>query len=431
MKTAVKMFSTGMVITLLAACGGGGNTAAVTTEVPVPVVPVVTYLGVSAGASHTLAIKSDGSLLSWGLNRNGQLGNGTTLDKLSPAQVGATTATLGSVISSGEFHSLALSSCATAGCVLWAWGSNDNGRLGDGTIVEKKSPTKITGTNWLEIAAGGFHSAAVKKDGTLWTWGRNDVGQLGLGIPVGAANLLGVINHDTKMVPTQVGTLKTWIHVSTGALHTLGMLQTGAIMRWGANDRGQLGLDLANAGIFSFDLPKNLLSGSGSDEQLFSSMSAGGDHSLAILNNGTLHSWGANGFGQLGNGTTIDGLRASQVGTENNWESVSAGGGHNDSGNDLPANGGHSLAVKTDGTLWAWGSNSFGQLGLGMTDDTALPTQVGKDTNWKKVSAGKLHSFAWKADGSLWGWGNNLYGQLGNGVAGTTAKDILVPTRLN
>jgi alpha-tubulin suppressor-like RCC1 family protein len=170
----------------------------------------------------------------------------------------------------------------------------------------------------------------------------------------------------------------------------------------------------------------------GSETYKYKAVAAGGDHSLAIRDNGELYSFGGNGFGQLGNGTVDDGLWVVQVGTDFDWESISAGGGINPVGaDDAALNGGHSLAIKTDGTLWAWGSNYYGQLGLGTTDDATTPMQVGKERGWVRVSAGKLHSFAWKADGSLWGWGNNAEGQLGNGTSGTTAKNILVPTRLN
>lgn len=410
---------------LVAACGGGSGGGAVAVSTT-PTTSSTTYLGVSAGGGHTVAIKSDGTLLAWGLNRNGQIGDGTSVDKSVPTQVGVGTPATGSVVSAGEFHTLALSSCGTSGCALWAWGSNDSGRLGDGTAVEKRSPTKLTGTAWTAVTAGGNHSLAIKKDGTsggtLWAWGRNEKGQL------------GVNDLFTKTTPTQISSCTTtgtqaiacenkWTSVSAGALHTIALQQSGQLFVWGSNLRGQL------AGVTNspnFPVPFALVSG----DLKFASISAGGDHALAILNDGSLWAWGANGFGQVGNGTLVDSFAAVQIGTDKNWESVSAGGGHNDVGDDQTTNGGHSLAIKTDGTLWAWGSNAYGQLGTGTTDDATSPTQVGTDRDWKRVSAGKLHSFAWKADGSLWMWGNNLNGQLGNGSSGTSAPNILKPTRM-
>ncbi len=425
MKNAMIKASVLLMPTLLvAACGGGsgGGAVSVTTTPTTPTTTSTTYLGVAPGGGHTVAIKSDGTLLAWGLNRNGQIGDGTSIDKSIPTMVGVTTAATGSIVSAGEFHTLALSGCATAGCTLSAWGSNDSGRLGDGTAVEKRSPTKLTGTSWTDVSAGGAHTLAIKKDsasgGTLWAWGRNDKGQLGLGTGSTATN------YDTKTSPTAVmATIKTWTAVSAGSLHSLAVYGGGLLTAWGANNRGQLGVNNSAADV-SYVAPIS------TGTFKVASIAAGGDHSLAIFNNGSLWSWGANGFGQVGNGTIVDVFAPAQIGTDLNWESVSAGGGHNDAGNDQPTNGGHSLAIKNDGTLWAWGSNTYGQLGTGTTDDATTPTQVGTDRDWKRVSAGKLHSFGWKADGSLWMWGNNLNGQLGNGSSGTTAPNILKPTRM-
>lgn len=420
MKHALAKLSMLLLPLALVACGGGGGggTAAGSTSTT----SGATYLSVSAGGGHTVAIKSDNTLMAWGLNRNGQIGDGTSIDKVVPTQVGVSTATTASIVSAGEFHTMALSGCGTSGCSLSAWGSNDSGRLGDGTFVEKRSPTKITGTTWTDVSAGGTHTLGIKKDsasgGTLWAWGRNDKGQLGLGTNATTTN------YDTKTSPTAVlASIKTWNAVAAGSLHSLATYGGGLLTTWGANSRGQLGVNNTAADV-SYVAPVS------TGTFKVASISAGGDHSLAIFNDGSLWAWGANGFGQLGNGTLVDGFAPAQIGTDLNWESISAGGSHNDVGNDQSANGGHSLAIKTDGTLWAWGSNAYGQLGIGTTDDATAPTKVGTDRDWKRVSAGKLHSFAWKADGSLWMWGNNLNGQLGNGSSGSSAANILKPTRM-
>jgi alpha-tubulin suppressor-like RCC1 family protein len=426
MKTVFEKSTLLMLLAALTACGGGGGTAVDTAATPAVTPSVTSYLGVAAGGGHTVAIKSDGTLLAWGLNRNGQLGDGTSVDRSSPVQVGVGASAVGSVISAGEFHTAALSACSSAGagCSLSVWGANESGRLGDGTTVEKRSPTKLTGTTWLAVSAGGSHTAAVQKDGSIWTWGRNFNGQLG-----DVTNLAKTI--PTKLVSTLASSAGTavvkplWINVAAGGSHTIALLSTGAMYRWGGNSRGQLGInsttDLNYPGILGG-------AGTGSDAYKYTAIATGGDHSLAIRDNGELYSWGGNGFGQLGVGTILDVLTPTRVGTDFDWESISAGGGHNDVGNDLPANGGHSLAIKTDGTLWAWGSNSYGQLGTGITEDATSPTQISVfGIKWKRVSAGKLHSFAWDSDGHLWGWGNNDSGQLGNGKIGGVVK---VPTRM-
>jgi alpha-tubulin suppressor-like RCC1 family protein len=256
----------------------------------------------------------------------------------------------------------------------------------------------------------------VQKDGSLWTWGRNVNGQLGDGTFIAKA----IPTKNLSVLPNS----DKWDKVASGNSHTIALTTSGVVYRWGGGSRGQLGLAATtDAAAPSTAVLNNC-----------KFVAAGGDHSLAICGDGELYAWGANGFGQLGLSTTADALAPTLVAmggvADRDWESVSAGGGHNDAGNDLAVNGGHTVAIKTDGTLWAWGSNYYGQLGLGTTEDQSAPVKVNNDTDWKRVSAGKLHTFAWKADGSLWGWGANLNGQLGNGSSGIAAKNILVPTRL-
>lgn len=438
MRTVFERIVLALVPTVLVACGGGGGgTGPTVSTTP----NTTTYLGVAAGGGHTVAIKSDGTLLAWGLNLNGQLGDGTFVEKWTPNPVGLGAAVTGSVISAGEFHTAALGTCTTGGCTLTTWGSNDSGRLGNGTPTESNVPVTITGKTWLTVATGGAHTLAIKRDGTsggvVLTWGRNDKGQL------------GVLDLNNKSVPTEISNClyqfpipvgvttlwhtcsKKWLAVAAGSQHSLGLLQTGELYGWGLNTRGQIGI-AANAGVPApVGISVTESGGVFTFNKKFTSIAAGGDHSLAILNDGTLHAWGANGFGQLGLGTLDNVATPTRVNSDNDWAIIAAGGVHNDeSSPDLPVNGGHSLAIKTDGTLWAWGANGYGQLGLGHVNDITAPTQVGKDRDWKRVSAGKTHSFAWKGDGSLWGWGNNFNGQLGNGSGGTAAK-IVVPTRLN
>lgn len=137
--------------------------------------------------------------------------------------------------------------------------------------------------------------------------------------------------------------------------------------------------------------------------QCWQNIQAGYNHTLAIKNDGTLWAWGNNSNGKLGDGTVFDKNIPTQIGVANNWQSIATGGNH-------------SLAIKSDGTLWAWGNNNLGQLGDGTSNNMALPTQIGLGTNWQKVSAGADHSIAIKTDGTLWAWGNNSWGQLGDGT---------------
>lgn len=288
-------------------------------------------------------------------------------------------------ISAGYIHSLAVKDDGT----LWAWGSNGDGRLGDNTTISKIVPTQIgTANNWSKVCASFSASYAIKTDGTLWSWGWNGNGELGLGT-----------STSTFLVPTQVGTDTNWQSISSKDYFCIALKSNGTLWAWGRNDYGQLG---ANAGVYQFS-PMQV----GTDTN-WQSISAGYGHSLAIKSNGTLWAWGENANGKLGLGTsnTVY-LVPTQVGTATNWLKVD--GGFN-----------HTLGIKTDGTLWAWGSNANGQFGKATPTASTVPTQVGTDTTWQDVSASQYFSYAIKTNKTLWSAGRNEEGQLGNGTSSTT-----------
>src|SRR5471032_1173645 len=330
------------------AVGPDTVTATVGTVVgSTPVTVNAPWRKVAAGGAHTVALKADGSLFSWGSNLQGQLGDGTNTDRVAPVQVQVTAPTTGTIspwtmVAAGEEHTVALRADGT----LWAWGYNFYGQLGDGTTAAKAVPTKIGAfTNWMSASAGATHTLAVRADGTLWAWGGNASGQVGNGSLV------------DLHAPLQIGT-STWRAVAAGTLH-----------------------------------------------------------SVAIRADGALFAWGSNGSGQVGNGLTTNATAPTQISKTNpsNWTAISAGAAY-------------TVGVRTDGTLWAWGSNSDGQLGDGFGLDTNTPNQIGTVTNWSSaLSAGLFHAFGIRSDGTLWGWGRNVEGQQGNGDATGAA----VPTPVN
>jgi alpha-tubulin suppressor-like RCC1 family protein len=221
--------------------------------------------------------------------------------------------------------------------------------------------------------------------GNLWAWGHNTDGRLGDGTNV------------AKHVPTNIGSSEIWLAVSGGAFHTIALGSNGTLWAWGANGYGQLG-DGTNVG-------KHVPTQIGSDTD-WSAVSAGGSHSHALKSDGTLWGWGYNqGNYQLGEGTTDEKNIPTQIGSDTDWSNICAGGAH-------------SAALKTDGTLWGWGSNLIGQLGDGNKDRKAIPTQVGLDTDWAACSLGRDFSVALKFDGTIWSWGWNGEGQLEHGYQG-------------
>lgn len=324
----------------------------------------------------------------WGTGQNSAFGNpigdNSTINRSSPVQIG--TKTNWSKIESGR-TSFAIDTSGS----LWAWGWNDYGQLGIGTSSPsdiRSAPVQIgTDTNWKTVANFGFYSTiAIKTDGTLWTWGYNTYGEL-------AKNDL--INRSS---PVQVGADTDWIDISSlGAIKTNGTLWT-----WGYNADGRIGKsDAANKffdiGDYHYSVASNFIAASMN----------GRFCGYAISNDRKLWSWGSEGsFGELGLNTTF-GFRSipSQIGSSTDWDFVDSTNG--------TATGQHVLAITTGGTLWSWGNNTGGQLGLGVITHRSNPTQVGVNTNWTKASAGESFSMGLGSDGTMWAWGNNTAGRLG------------------
>jgi alpha-tubulin suppressor-like RCC1 family protein len=354
-------------------------------------VPVLFSRGQSAaaGAAHTATVRADGTLWTWGSNDYGQLGNNALgTSSSTPVQVG--TGTNWVSVAAGYAFTLALRADGT----LWAWGENTSGQLGRNNYTHSPVPVQVgTATNWVSVAAGNDHTIGLQADGTLWAWGQNSSGQLGLG------------NSSGITTPTRVGTATNWVSVTAGPSYSLGLQADGTLWAWGQNGSGQLGLGTtANVGT-----PTRVGTAS-----TWVSVDAGASHAGAVRADGTLWTWGNNNNGQLGLGNTNSSyLAPTRVGTATNWASVSAG-------EDF------TVGVQTNGTLWAWGRNGSGQLGLGNTTDANVPTQVGTGTSWAGAAAGKLHAVAEQGCRNLWAWADNTYGQLGDGTTSQRTAPVLV-----
>lgn len=361
---------------------GIGSTAT-SSATPVRVGSDNAWKAISTGYNTSMGLKSDGSLWGWGSNACGQIGDNTTTLRRSPVRVGAdhdwaAVAT--------DCHTLAIAADGS----LWAWGDNTMGQLGDGSVVRKTVPVPIgEDHDWAVVAVGGLFSVALKTDGSLWSWGYNRYGQLGIG------------SYEDVHVPTPVGADSDWVAVAVGDRHVLALKVDGTLWGWGTNDNGEVGC----AADRWQSTPRMI----GSDED-WRSIAAGQSHSLALKADGSLWSFGDNFLGELGVGlrSTLESCEPVRVGDSSGWSAVAAGTSH-------------SLAIGGDHSLWGWGSDYASQLGDGYSRAQRTPLRIGGGNGWASVAGGNdigLHmSFALDAGGALWGWGENSGGELGDGSA--------------
>jgi alpha-tubulin suppressor-like RCC1 family protein len=376
-----------------------GERTAGSHYIPSPVKNLADVTGIAAGVEHTVALKKNGTVWAWGDNTYGQLGDGTKAERSVPVPVTG----MGGVIAvaAGREHTVALKSDGT----VWAWGANEYGQLGDGTTADKITPVQVAGlTEVAAVACGYEHTIALKQDGTVWSWGANEQGQLGD----------GTTSHRSTPVP--VKGLVDVIAVSGGREHTIVLKKDGTVRVWGSNRQNQLGS--AWATYTSTPVKVGGLSGG------IDAIVSGGYHTIVIKKDGTAWAWGYNKYGQLGDGTrdersapVLATLRA--AGTHLADAAAKSSGKKSDASVIACAGGmDHTIALMSDGTVWTWGINTFGQLGDGTKRNfRVLPMQVEGISGVVAVSAGNWHSVALKADGTVWAWGDNQSGQIGDGSA--------------
>jgi len=363
----------------------------------------VKVIRIAVGHYHSLALDEDGIVWAWGQNWYGQLGDGTKTDRVLPKEL---TGLVGvSALSGGHNHSLALGEDGT----VRAWGSNQYGQLGYGTsercsvgdvdVPCSSTPQPVTMSDVVAVDAGGQHSMALREGGEVWAWGFNGNGQLGNGTyvdqtaPVSITLPLDLASNGVESI-------------SAGALHTLAVDNDGQAWAWGNGGDGSLGGGDYNWS--SIPKPVSVSTGMG----FVSAVAAGTDHSLARCDDGTVWAWGTSTFGARGDGTSTTSNTPQLVDALSRVDGVDAGSRF-------------SLAL-SDGKVWAWGQNLVGQLGDG-TNTTCVagnscslsPQQVEEEETLLEgvisVAAGENFSLALKADGTVWAWGHGGYGNLGNG----------------
>lgn len=361
--------------------------------------------GVGGGISlHTAAVDGDGRVYTWGNNGFGQLGNGSTTSSNAPQPV----STYGSLqnktvvsVACGGYHTVAIDRFGAA----YAWGYNNHGQLGNSTRTDTTTPIRVyigpMGTVGVRaISCGLYHTAAIDANGNLYTWGNNIFGQLGRG---GAWEA-------PAQVPRTHFAQSNIVAVACGSIHTAAVDSSGNVYTWGFNGAGELGNNAAPS--VSNQTPILISSYGSLSGKTIVAIACGGYHTAALDSTGVVHTWGYNGYGQLGNGTTTN----SKVPV-----SLSAQGSL--SGKTIAAiacGNTHTVALDTLGGLHAWGLNGTGQLGNGTTTNSSTPIAIQTygallSKTIVSMSCGYYHTAAMDTQGNVYTWGYNGYGQIGNG----------------
>ena len=350
---------------------------------------------ISAGAAHSCAQTSVGGIKCWGSNVSGQLGDGSTTNRLTPVNVSGISSGIGA-IASGWNHTCALA----AGGAVKCWGNNSSGQLGDGTTTNRTSPVNVTGfstSGAAAISGGQLHTCLLTNAGGVKCWGDNASGQLGNGTTTNAPT------------PTNVVGLASGIKkISAGRGHTCALTTAGGVKCWGDNTSGQLGNGSTTNASSPVDVT-GLSSG-------VLAISAGFDQTCAITSAGAVKCWGSNATGQLGNGTTTNASSPVDVtGLTGGMISVS-------SGHDF------SCALSSTGTVKCWGSNATGQLGNGTNISQLTPVDViGLPGGVVSISTGGGdHTCSLTSSGTAQCWGGNAFGQLGDGTTTPQATPVTV-----
>jgi hypothetical protein len=324
--------------------------------------------GISTYSFQTTPATS--SLWSWGNGSLGKLGLGDAINRSSPTQVEGLQ---WENIEYGDHSAYAI----TTDGRFFAWGLN-YGDLGLGDGIPRSSPTQIPGNQWSYSAHGNALGFAIKTDGTLWAiGGRNDIG-----------GGLGLNDQVDRSAPVQIGSDSTWSKVAGGYHSAFAIKTDGSLWSWGYNRDGEL---LQND-TMSRSSPTQV----GLETTWSSAMTHTAMGARLLKTDGTLWCAGYNYYGSLGLNDRIEYSSPRQVGSDTTWNKLGEG----------EAN--VSYAIKTDGTLWAWGIGNYGDLGQNDVVNYSSPVQIGLDSTWNQVS----FSVATKTDGSLWGWGDNATGKL-------------------
>ena len=391
-----------------------GNNSSSSTNIPIQISPDTQWEQVAAGGNHTCAIDSDTTMWCWGAGYAGQTGLGSTTTTFIPTQVGIETSYVGNWIdiSAGEDSTCGLRKGGAEGeKLLYCWGKNDNPSQFDTSINYGNVPTLFSDeSDWQTLSVGTRHACSSKQNGTVFCWGKNASGELGISTLTPSSPL-----------PIQENTLSTdWASIAASrSSHTCAVKYDGTMFCWGSNDKGQL----ADEDLISrFEAKQEF---SLADD--WAMVSGGINTTCGVKGDNTLLCWGDNNNGQTGAGRNILTVTPTQVQPEHSdWSMVSAAMGHGyryEGETDY-----HSCGLRDNGTLYCWGANWDGQLGIGNTSTQLIPIRAQTSTKFNFLATGDSHSCAISNADELWCWGDLNYGQLGLG--GIDASYVDTPQKL-
>jgi alpha-tubulin suppressor-like RCC1 family protein len=365
---------------------GQGDGSTIIRSNPVQIGPYQWSTMSNSIGNHTIAIRNDGSLWSWGSNLAGELGdyNSGSFYRSSMVQIGSSSWSSVAVRRDGAATGAGSAAIRIDG-TLWGWGNNAQGQIGDGTTTNKSSPVTVAGGgSWSMVAKGPSHTVALSATKLLYGWGLNTVGQLGD---------LSIISRSS---PVQIGT-SSWLMVTTGDNYSLGIDINYKLYAWGTNNNNILGVDTLS----------------------WITISSGQAQSLFIRSDNSLWGTGYNGEGMVGDGTTVNRSSPVQIGTDYNWQYASSN--YIDS-----ITTGAGFGIKTNGTLWGWGRGGSGEIGDGFTIARSSPVQVAGGGSWVFAMSTYTSAFGIKTNGLLYGWGDNSSRAFGNNSTTSTSSPVQI-----